>query len=76
MEKFLFSKIETWVVLLLTILGLVGCLVFGAVVLDRERGKERTGKVGDAAVAVAALPDTLLRWTRQADMRARPTCCR
>ncbi|HQY42626.1 MAG TPA: arylsulfotransferase family protein [Paracoccaceae bacterium] len=69
MEKFLFSKIETWVVLLLTILGLVGCLVFGAVVLDRERGKERTGKVGDAAVAVAALPDTLLRWTREKDGR-------
>ncbi len=69
MEKFLFSKVETWVVVLLAILALVGSLTFGAIVLDRERGKERTGKVGDAAVAVAALPDTFLRWTRQKDGR-------
>lgn len=69
MEKFLFAKIETWVVLLLAILGLIGSLGFAAIVLDRERGKERTGKVGDAAVAVADLPDTFLRWTRQKDER-------
>ena len=69
MEKFLFSKVETWLVILLAILALVGSLAFGAVVLDRERGKDRTGKVGDAAVTVAGLPDTFLRWTRQKDGR-------
>jgi len=69
MEKFLFSRIETWVVLLLAILGLIGMLGFGAIVLDRERGKERTGKVGDAALAVAGLPDTFLQWTREKDGR-------
>lgn len=67
--KSFFFKIEMRVVLLLTILGLVGCLAFGAVVLDRERGKDRTvqsRRCGRCGCSPARLQ---LRWTREKDGR-------
>lgn len=58
MQRFLFARIEVWVVLLLVLLGLLGLVGFGAAVLDGERGTGRFGAAGAAAVAVAEIPDT------------------
>jgi hypothetical protein len=69
MEKFIFSKIETWIVLLLAILAVVGAILFAALALDKAREKHRTGALGTAALAIAEMPQTVIDWTKQKDAR-------
>jgi hypothetical protein len=58
MEKFLFAKLEMWVVVLLALLGVVGTVGFGALVLDSERGQRHYGLASDIAHNIAQVPDT------------------
>ncbi len=59
MRNILFAKVEVWLVVLLVLLGLLGLVAFGAAVLDGERGTQRFGPLGEAAVTVAEIPDTV-----------------
>ncbi|MGB3179090.1 MAG: arylsulfotransferase family protein [Albidovulum sp.] len=59
MQKILFSRIEFWIVLLLFVIGLFGMVGFGYAVLDAERENGRFGRVSDAALAIAEIPDTI-----------------
>lgn len=58
-ERFLFSKIETWIVLLLAILAVAGTVLFGNLVWSQANGRDRLGAAGRAAVEIAKGPDTL-----------------
>ena len=67
MEKLLFKKIELWVLGLVLVAGFLGMILFGAIVLDEERGEEELGgdnfgPIGDVALAIAEIPEN----TRQA----------
>lgn len=59
MAKFLFSRVEVWLVLVLLLLGLLGAMVFGAIIMDTKQGKQRFGAVGAAAVGYAEIPLTM-----------------
>lgn len=62
MERFLFSRIPTWVVLILALLGIAGAVYFGRIVLDETRDRfspefgPRFGRLGDVAYAIAEFP--------------------
>jgi hypothetical protein len=58
MERFFLAKIEVWVVLLLAVLGVVGALVFGAVVLDAARITGQPRLYQRVALAAAEVPLT------------------
>lgn len=60
MEKFLFSKIEAWVLILLIILGIAGSVLFGGIVQHVERGGTKAGVLGEVANSIASIPDLLL----------------
>lgn len=64
MEKFLFKKIELWFVLLLMAFGLVGLIVFGAVVRNAAQGNDRFGALGKMSLAVAKIPSTARQMLR------------
>ncbi|MBS0563633.1 MAG: hypothetical protein JSR87_03875 [Proteobacteria bacterium] len=69
MQRFMFGKVEVWLVLLLAILGLVAALLFGSVVLQTEQGDRRFGRLGAAAVEAATLPLTFETILRNNDTR-------
>ncbi|MFN0113304.1 MAG: arylsulfotransferase family protein [Paracoccaceae bacterium] len=58
MQRILLAKIEVWLVLALAILGIVGALVFAAMVLDAARVTGHPRFVQRAALAVAEVPLT------------------
>ncbi len=63
MERFLFKKVELWVLGLVLVVGFLGTILFGAIVLDEERGNEELGSdhfgpVGDIALTLAETPET------------------
>jgi hypothetical protein len=59
MQRLLFRRLEAWIVLLLAIAGVIASIAFAAVVLDEERGQNHFGVVGQAAHAVASVPETI-----------------
>ena len=59
MQKYLFARIEVWVLLLVVLLGALGLVGFGGLVVEHTDGRHRFGAVGKAAVAVARVPLTL-----------------
>ncbi len=59
MSRLLFARIELWVFLALFLVGLIGVILFGAVVLEEERGNHRFGVVGTAARSMAEIPRTV-----------------
>lgn len=61
MKRFLFTRIEVWVLCLVMILGLSGLIAFGGLVLLREWGSSFAGVIGRAAHSVAELPLVLKR---------------
>jgi Arylsulfotransferase (ASST) len=67
MQRFLFAKVEAWVIVLLLLLGVLGLFGFGAAVLDTERGQSRFGAVGKAALSVAEVPATVERLLKAGD---------
>ncbi|MEO0997302.1 MAG: hypothetical protein AAFX58_07265, partial [Pseudomonadota bacterium] len=56
MEKYLFKKIEMWVLLLVVVLGFAALILFGATVRHVAVGGKKAGALGDAAFAVASIP--------------------
>jgi hypothetical protein len=54
-ERLLFRPVPLWVLILLTLIGVAVTIEFGAIVLKPAP----MGSVGDAAVAIAAIPHTL-----------------
>ncbi|MGV6847315.1 MAG: arylsulfotransferase family protein [Marinibacterium sp.] len=63
MERFLFKKVELWVVGLLVVLAVVGMIAFSAIALDEERGvadlgQDHFGALGDIALTAASFPET------------------
>lgn len=59
MEKILFAKIEIWLVLALTLLGVMLCVGFGYLVLDSERDPPHHPAASPVARTIAEVPDTL-----------------
>ena len=55
-ERFLFRKIELWVVLLLAVFALVGMVLFGAITRNVALGYDRFGRLGRIIYALASLP--------------------
>ncbi len=55
-ERFLFSKVETWIVLILVIAGLVASLLFAGAVRHYHLGGDTLGKLGPVVESLAALP--------------------
>lgn len=56
MERLLFKKVEIWLVLLILLLGILGTVLFGAIVRNEALGHDRFGRLGDVAYAVASFP--------------------
>lgn len=50
-EKFLFSKVEVWILLVVLILGILGVLFFGGIVQYKASGGQRGGAFGDFLLA-------------------------
>lgn len=65
MQKFLFRRIELWIVLLLALLSLIGTIGFSAIALDTERDQKHFGALGKAALAVANVPETVRQLLKQ-----------
>lgn len=70
MQRFMFRKVEVWVVLLLLVCGIGATIIFGAIVLDQERADasakdSRFGAIGESALAVAEVPETLRQTLKQ-----------
>lgn len=61
MEKFLFSKIEMWLMLALVLIGAVFCVGFGYLVLDSGRDPAHHPVASAFARRIAEVPDTLLK---------------
>lgn len=59
MEKLFFKKIELWVVVVLAVFGVLGAILFAAILRNELLGWGQYGKVGDLAVAVSELPATV-----------------
>jgi hypothetical protein len=59
MPRLLFARIEAWVVLALLLVGMLGVILFGAVLLEEERGNHRFGAAGTAAKTMAEIPRTV-----------------
>jgi hypothetical protein len=55
-ERFLFSRVETWLVALLLLLALVGAFLYGALVKYAVEHDGAAGTMGRTAVKVAGLP--------------------
>jgi len=55
-ERFLFRKIEVWVVLLLILLGLAGTMAFGVLVRTSALGGTYWGALGTLAFNIASIP--------------------
>jgi len=58
MERFLFAKLEMWVVILLGVLSCIAMIGFGYLVLDAERDAGRFGLMSELAHNIAEVPDT------------------
>ena len=61
MEKFLFSKIETWVVLLLALLGVIGAVFFASLVLTASKKEYVLNAVDATAIHIAEVPKNAMR---------------
>jgi hypothetical protein len=69
MQRFLFRKVEVWLLLLALLLSIFAALVFAAAALDAERNKNRTGPISRAALRLAETPLTARDLVRGNDPR-------
>jgi len=61
LEKILFKKIELWVVILLTITGLIGTVLFSFTVWYGTKGAERYQSLTNITIEIAKFPFTLIK---------------
>ena len=61
MERFLFRKVELWLILVFIILLIPSISLYGWLVLYKTSGGKKAGVIADAAVAIAEFPGPLLR---------------
>ena len=59
MERFLFRRIEAWVVLVIILLALLGMAAVAVITRNEAQGFNRFGMVGKAVYAVASAPSDL-----------------
>ncbi|WP_209509805.1 MULTISPECIES: arylsulfotransferase family protein [unclassified Ruegeria] len=62
MERLVFKKVEIWILGLCLVAGFLCMLLFGAIVLDEERGRKELGsahfgEIGKAAMTLAEIPE-------------------
>jgi hypothetical protein len=69
MERFLFKKVEVWVVLLLFLAGLLGALFLAAAARHYQMGGMRLGRLGPVVDSIAAFPSTAYGAFRQGGAR-------
>jgi len=69
LERFLFKKIELWVVLILALLAVLGAVGFGWLALTYGRQPHPKGALADATIAVAEIPDTIKALIKDEDSR-------
>ena len=69
MQNFLFKRVELWVVLLLALVGILGTITFGWLALGYGRNPHAEGKLADATIAVAEIPDTIKQLIKNKDPR-------
>ena len=62
MERLLFSKPESWLVLLILTLCVLGAVVFGALVKNHAEHRRFFGAIGEAAYRVASIPGEM-QWS-------------
>jgi len=60
-EKILFKKIELWIVLLFTIIGLIGSVLFSFTVWYGAKGAERYKPLTEMAIQIARMPMTIVK---------------
>ena len=72
MEKFLFKKVEMWVLLLIVLICLIGALGFGILVRQEAVGVKKLGMISKAALFLAEMPSNIMIAMRSesADLRA------
>ena len=61
-ERFIFKKIEVWIVMLVLTIAIPAILVFGWVVQYKALGGKRGGFVADLLLDVAEFPDPGIRF--------------
>ena len=61
LEKFLFAKIEAWILVLAAIVTLIGGVFYGATVRYVANGGEKAGFIGSVAYGVAGLPSNFVK---------------
>lgn len=66
MDKFLFRKIEIWVVALIVIFLLILTFAFGVIVRDAVYGNNRLGAISRASLQIASLPSQAAKAVRMA----------
>ena len=71
MQRFLFSRTENWIVLLLLTAGLAGTVLFGGVVRYVAQGGIQLGAIGDAAFEVAMFPWNVHEVVRELFLQSR-----
>lgn len=60
MERFLFRRVEVWLVLILAIVGFIAALVFAAYALKTDRRTDLPGPVGQVVLGLAETPLSLV----------------
>ena len=63
MEKFLFSKVPVWLVIVLGLLAFLAAIVFGNIAIHTYKGGTRAGAIGDVVLTISNIPDLAKRAT-------------
>ncbi|MEX0340702.1 MAG: arylsulfotransferase family protein [Arenibacterium sp.] len=66
MDKFLFKKVELWLVALIIVFLLIGTFAFGVIVRDAVYGNNRLGAISRISLQIASLPSEAARSVRMA----------
>lgn len=65
LEKWMFKKVEAWVIVLFVIGALIGTVIVGNIAVKTAKGAKRYGLLGDASLGLVTLPDEAKRVLRE-----------
>jgi len=68
-ERFLFRKLEVWVLMLIALIGIALAVGFGYLVLINARDGHPKGRLGQAALDIASIPETVKKLIKDKDPR-------